>query len=272
LTPARVQLRIVDAESIRPHEVADPARERGIEARLRADGALRDPLIVGEVRGVDGFVLLDGTNRKRALAALGLPHAMAQVIPYADEHAVSLESWCHAARVALGQLASSARTLPDIAVHRIGELGATDALREPGVLAVLLGHDEQYAVVRAPESGSWPAQLRRLVDLYEDTLTRVDCSAEDVEERAQSLPSGASLVAFPRFSRSQVVTMAMRGSLIPAGITRHVILAGRALRVNIPLELLSGEQSVEQANAALRRHLDKLQPRVYSEPTVLFDS
>ena len=74
LTPGqRVRLRIVEAASIRPHEIADPGRERRIEQRLRSDRLLRDPLVVGEVPDVDGYVLLDGTNRKRALAALELP-------------------------------------------------------------------------------------------------------------------------------------------------------------------------------------------------------
>jgi hypothetical protein len=197
---------------------------------------------------------------------------MVQVVDYGDEHSVRLGAWCHAADVTIERLKSGAASIPEVDVLPIGELGATDALREPGMLAVLLSHDDQYAVFRGPGAGSWTVQLRQLVDLYEERMTRVDCSAEDVEERAQLLPPGASLVAFPGFSRSQVVTMAMRGSLIPAGITRHVVLAGRGLRVNLPLEVLSGSRSLEEANAALEHHLEELQPRVYQEPTVLFDS
>jgi hypothetical protein len=64
----------------------------------------------------------------------------------------------------------------------------------------------------------------------------------------------------------------MAGALIPAGITRHVILCGRALRVNLPLELLDGSRTLEEANALLQDHLSGLQPRVYQEPTILFDS
>jgi hypothetical protein len=272
LSPARVQLSIVATRSVHPHEIADPGREAGIEKRLRADGVLRDPLIVGSVRGMDGFVLLDGTNRKRALAALGLPNAMVQIVDYADENAVRLGTWCHGVEASIDRLIAGVRTIPELAARPVGELGATDALREPSVLALVLSRDDQCAVVRSPGVASWTGQLRQLVDLYEEKLTRVDCSAEDVEERAQSLPSGQCLVAFPRFSRSQVVTMAMRGSLIPAGITRHVILAGRALRVNLPLESLSDSLSLGEANALLDRHAAGLQPRVYQEPTILFDS
>jgi hypothetical protein len=66
--------------------------------------------------------------------------------------------------------------------------------------------------------------------------------------------------------------MAMRGALIPAGITRHVIMGGRALRVNVPLEMLRGSESLEEARQALKRHLASLQPRLYREPTILYDS
>jgi hypothetical protein len=267
-----LNLRIVSSDTVRPHEIADPARERRIEARLRHDGLLRDPLIVGAVQGVNGYVLLDGTNRKRALANLGLPRVMVQIIDYGDEHAASLRAWCHLAHISIDELTAGAGTIPHVAVHPVAELGATDALRAPGTMALLLSSSVQYVVSRLPTAGSTTAQLRTFVDLYEARMTRVDCSPEDVEERAQSLTADVTLVAFPGFSRSQVVTMALKGSLIPAGITRHVILAGRALRVNLPLELLSGTLDVDATSAALDRHLAGLQPRIYQEPTVLFDS
>jgi hypothetical protein len=267
-----LNLRVVSSDAVRPHEIADPARERRIEARLRQDGLLRDPLIVGAVQGMDGYVLLDGTNRKRALANLGLSRVMVQIIDYSDEHAASLRAWCHSARVPIDELIAGARVIPHVTVHPVAELGASDALRAPGTIALVLSSTVQYAVSRLPTAGSSTAQLRTFVDLYEARMTRVDCSPEDVEEHAQSLTAHVTLVAFPGFSRSQVVTMALKGSLIPAGITRHVILAGRALRVNLPLELLSGSLDVDAADAALNRHLAGLQPRLYQEPTILFDS
>jgi hypothetical protein len=195
-----------------------------------------------------------------------------QVIDYADEHAVQLRSWSHVANVPIETIVRGVESIPDVTVEQIPELGASDALREPGTLALLVDTREQHAIVRRHGAGSTPEQLRQLVDLYEHDMTRVDSSAEDVEESAQSLSTATTLVAFPGFSRSQVVTMAMRGSLIPAGITRHIIQIGRALRVNVPLEMLSEQCDLDAAGRALERHLEGLQPRIYSEPTVLFDS
>lgn len=273
----RPDLRIVYTDDIRPHEIADPVRERRIEARLRSDRLLRDPLLVGAVPDIPGFVLLDGTNRKRALAAMRLPRAMVQVIDYADQHAVQLRTWCHAARVPLDNLLESARNIQGVSMSALPPLEAIDALASSSTLAVLLTRKERYALIRVPNAGaSRTTQLRQLVDLYEEHMSRVDCDPEEVEERAHAMTAPDSeestLVAFPRFSRSQVVAMATQDQLIPAGITRHVILGGRALRVNLPLKILDGSGELDETNVMLQQHLHALQPRFYSEPTILFDS
>ncbi len=269
----RVDLRIVPAEQVRPHEIADPGREHRIEERLRQDRQLRDPLMVGAVPDFDGLVLLDGTNRKRALATLGLPNVLVQVIDYGDEHAVELRTWCHSTALPLELLVERAGEIPGVVASELPELAAGDALRSSTTLAVILDENSQFELRRLRDPAvSRADQLRQLVDIYEEGLVRVDCSADEVEERAQSLMSSTagarSLIAFPAFSRSQVVTMAKRPALIPAGITRHIIRAGRALRVNVPIEMLD----MPDADAVLRRHLQTLQPRLYREPTILFDS
>jgi hypothetical protein len=162
-------------------------------------------------------------------------------------------------------------------VSPLSPLEAPDALREGSTLAVLLDRHERYLLSRISRHAvSRAEQLRQLVDLYERQMRRQDCDPESVEEQAHALCGSTSdaktLIAFPPFSRSQVVTMATQGVLIPAGITRHIILGGRALRVNLPLELLAAGLDLESAQTELQRHLSTLQPRVYQEPTILYDS
>jgi hypothetical protein len=268
-----VQLRVVPIEDVRPHEIADPARERRIERRLVEDDVLRDPLLVGAVPDMAGYVLLDGTNRKRALERLGVSGLLVQVIEYADPRAVQLRTWCHAAALSLARVLEQVEALPETEIEELSPLEAPDALRDRDVLAVALDR-HRHVLVRRTASMDRPAQLRAFVDIYEDTLTRVDCEPDDVEETATALSASGEgcLIAFPAFTRAQVVALAMHGTLIPAGITRHVILQGRALRVNLPLDVLEMADGLESANAALRDHLGELSPRVYTEPTVLFDS
>ncbi len=270
-------LDLVSLQSIRPHELADPDRAQRIERRLVTDGLLRDPLMVGTVPHLDGYVLLDGTNRLQALQTLGLAYGMVQVIDYSGAGTVNLRTWSHSTPMPFEALVNRARDIPGVAVGPIAELGAADALASPSTVAVLLSTDRMAAVTRVEEyPHSRAEQLRALVDMYEHGMTRVDSDPASVEELAQSVCESSAgqvtLVSFPTITRSQVVTMALRNVLIPAGITRHVILEGRALRVNVPLEMLRDTRSLEDARTSLDRHLDTLQPRLYREPTILYDS
>lgn len=274
-SPKPVNLRIVSSERIHPHETADPGREQRIERRLRQDTVLRDPLLVGKVADVDGYILLDGTNRLGALRNLGLPLVLAQIVDYADPHAIELRTWCHRPPIKMDEFLALIADVAGMRMVEIAPLGTVDALREPETIAVALEGRRRIALSGAfDRQSSRITYLRELIELYEDRLIRVDCDVECLEEQAHSLSSDASgsgtLIAFPPFSRSQVVSLALSGTRIPAGITRHIIHSGRALRVNVPLELLSGDE--KQAGRALERHLGALQPRIYVEPTVLFDS
>jgi hypothetical protein len=267
-----VRIEIVPAEDIKPHEVADPGRERRIEQRIRDDDVLRDPLIAGEVPDLDGYVLLDGTNRRQALEAVGLPWSMVQIIDYTDRSAVDLGTWCHSAHIDMSSLLERAKSIPDIVVERVAPLEVAEALAVPRTIALALDREQGYAFRRQAECADSRADtLRSLVDLYEESLTRVDCDPEEVGARSLQTHGSNVLIAFPPFSRSQVVTMAARGLLVPAGITRHIILRGRALRVNVPLQVLRAP-SLEEARARFRKHLDGLRPRVYGETTILYDS
>jgi hypothetical protein len=270
-----VQLRVVPIDSIHPHESADPGREERIERRIAGDGMLRDPLLVGAIPEVDGYILLDGTNRREALERLGLPLAMVQVIDYADHTSIELRTWCHAAPTRAEALAAQAEGIDGVQSTQLSPLAAQDALSAPGTLAVILDPHQRYAITTSAVGASRRIDaLRAFVDLYERSLTRTDCDHEAIEDLVRSKAGSGdpvTLIAFPPVTRGQVVGMAMEGLRIPAGITRHIILGGRALRVNLSLEVLA-LNDVVHANEALTRHLAVLHPRVYQEPTVLFDS
>jgi hypothetical protein len=267
------RLDIVAIEEVRPHEIADPGRETRIEHRIRDDGLLRDPLVVGQVHDMEGYLLLDGTNRRLALQSLGLSWAMVQTIDYHDRNALDLRTWCHAAPLTLGSLLEAATGLGCLTWEPVAPLEAADALTVPGTVALALDGEAGWAF-RLPGGGAADRTdcLRRFVQLYEASLTRIDCEPDELEHRARVLGQrGLVLIAFPRFSRPQVLTMAERELLIPAGITRHIILCGRALRVNLALNVLR-EPHLETARATFRAHLRSLQPRVYREATILYDS
>src|SRR3989442_5297988 len=86
-------LRIVPRSQVHLHEDTDPARVQRLVTDLRADGILRNPPVAA-LLAPDGFVVLDGANRTRALLALEAPMVLIQVVEYEDP-AVRLDVWSH---------------------------------------------------------------------------------------------------------------------------------------------------------------------------------
>jgi hypothetical protein len=71
-----------------------------------------------------------------------------------------------------------------------------------------------------------------------------------------------------------VIELATSGARLPAGITRHLI-RWQALRVNVPLDVLSDARPIAEKQrwleTWLNEKLEQRQVRFYEEPTVLFD-
>ena len=74
--------------------------------------------------------------------------------------------------------------------------------------------------------------------------------------------------------RSDVIHCALNQTRLPTGITRHLV-SGRALGVDVPLEVLRDERSLEQKNAWLQdmtlERIRRNKVRVYQEPVIIFD-
>ena len=133
-------------------------------------------------------------------------------------------------------------------------LNEPDALERLLRIKLLEGQEE-------PEKGGWKRQINGLFEKHED------CNI---------------IVAFPKFTPEQVVQIATRLATganrenavkIPPGITRHIIVEGRALRINFPLSVLKAEGiSLETKNELLKEFLrKKKKPRRYEEPTFMYD-
>jgi hypothetical protein len=111
-----------------------------------------------------------------------------------------------------------------------------------------------------PEKGEWKRQINGLFEKHDD------CNL---------------IVAFPKFTPQQVVQIATKLATdenrenavkIPPGVTRHIVVEGRALRINFPLSVLKAEgMSLETKNELLKEFLRKRKPRRYEEPTFMYD-
>src|SRR5215210_8801867 len=87
-------LHLLPIEALILHEHADEKRVARLEARLRADGFLKNPPIVAPIPGTQRYVVLDGANRATAVQRIGCPHLLVQVVDYTSGQ-VQLQTWHH---------------------------------------------------------------------------------------------------------------------------------------------------------------------------------
>jgi len=263
-------LRIVEAEAVHLHEDADPQRVEALVDRLTADGMLRNPPVAAALPG-GGCVVLDGANRTTALRRLGATAHLLQLVEYASPQ-IRLEVWHHLLR-------EDGPALEGLLPRGL----LIDMERKEDLVAALSGGGLACGLIAGATVRGVPARgglserigaLRAVVHAYTGRLPIYRVLTDDLDELRAEYDQIGALVVFPRFTKEQILALAALTDKLPTGITRHVI-PNRALRVNLPLELLRGAGSVEAKNAALtaliHERLLAHRVRLYPEPTVLFD-
>ncbi|MGW8249220.1 MAG: hypothetical protein ACWGO1_01135 [Anaerolineales bacterium] len=94
------------------------------------------------------------------------------------------------------------------------------------------------------------------------------------EKQVPYYPEITALVIFPQLRPADILTAARNGERIPSGITRHII-PNRALNINIPLEVLEADWSLERKREWLQEWLLSRMAanaiRYYAESTFSFD-
>jgi hypothetical protein len=279
-------LRILPTASLVLHEHADSKRVARLEARLQRDGLLKNPPIVAPIPGTGRYVVLDGANRVSALTAMGSPHVLAQVVDYKSDD-VQLHTWYHliTGRTPATFLAEI-RNVPGITMQEAPLEVARAALAEKMVLAYLVVPDEEggtrvYLVDGVPGTDHRGTEtsttlLNATVDTYKSdpyaTIHRV--STDSLDELVEYYDNVSGLVVFPPYTPDDILKLATTGMVVPTGITRHII-SPRALRVNMPINILMSDEPLEAKTAwwhdLLKRKLAANEMRLYQESTYLFD-
>lgn len=282
-------LRIIPLENLLPHEHTDPRRVNPLIARLKDESILRNPPIVAPMGQADPrFVVLDGANRTAAFHALGMPHILAQVVPY---ERVQLNTWHHVITQC-----DAPNLMTQLGVLSNMQLCEVDLMRARAMLA----RREAIAFVSMENGGqktadglavSHPASsvialcgpadvvqrtelLHRLVDLYEGCAKVQRTTNDNITDARTAFPDASAIVVFPRYEPAEIIDLVRSGQKVPAGITRHV-LPLRALRLNYPMDQLRSDRPLSQKQAHLSEwiyeRMQNRQVRTYNEPTVLFD-
>ena len=262
-------LRIVPRAQVHLHEDTDPARVQRLVTDLRADGILRNPPVAAPF-APDGFVVLDGANRTSALLALEAPMVLLQVVEYEDP-AVRLDVWSHLLTQPV-DLAALLRA-KGLSLQDVDPTVVSRRLSERIAACYVLTSARAFEVSTSPHR-SLAATLSAVVDAYKPSNRIYRVMNADLRALREEYGSVAALVVFPTFTKRDIVDIARAPVKLPTGITRHLI-PGRALRVNVPLDVLISPGNIDQKNRwmaeEIHRRLLENRIRFYPESSFLFD-
>jgi len=260
-----LSLRIVDRADVLLHEQTDPQRVERLVQALRNDAFLRNPPIVAEANG--RFVVLDGATRTTALSSLDCRHLVVQVVPYTTH--VKLEAWYHL--LPLPTAGVVIKGLEDQGAVSLAS--ARESLEHRHAVAAIVVN-EQEAYLLQPTERAANAALRDLVHSYGSFGEVHRIVHDDLQSVVRSEQSVGAVVVFPQWRPEEIISAATSNDLLPAGITRHVI-PGRALNINVSLDILQLDATIEAKSEWLERWLTQKilakKVRFYHESVFVFD-
>ncbi len=227
-------LAAVPLNELKPHEEVNRRVVRELARSLELAGVQKNPIIVDRKTGV----ILDGMHRWHALKLIGARYAVACLVDYSDP-AITLGRWV--------RLYARVNRIP---AWLRGWLGPLEDPEE------LLASNEAFVCLRGKARRLLlpKDKLRafRKLKMIETWLRRE--GGGDPSYFPDKIPDSQGLVlAPPKLSKEEVVSVAMRGLVFPPKSTRHEIPV-RPLYLNAPLRLLKSRETrdtVSEAIAAL---------------------
>jgi len=267
-----LSLLVVDVDRVILHEHFDPERVTNLAERLESAGTLVNPPVV--VEWEDHYIVLDGATRTNAFRQLSFPHIVVQIVP-ADDERLLLQSWHHilcavSERDLLNHLQGfkSYELKPENDTSGVG-FDET----ERTICRLRLINGEKYLVETILGVDRLVAMNEFVADYTE--ICRIERTLNtDLKELSNDYVDMAALVVFPQFTIKDVLQSAIKGQLLPAGITRFVI-PGRVLRLHADLKCLKSDDPLARKNAWLDRLLAEKMARrrirYYQESVFLLD-
>jgi len=283
-------LKIVPVKDIIIHEHFDKTRSPKLAKIIEESGVLQDPPIVAKL-GEEKYVHLDGANRITIFQEedlLDCQHILVQIVDYFDPDSVKLSTWCHLTQQNKDSFLSRLQNKGLVPLPMDWDAARSLIAEGDGGLCCLFFRNGNVLGVKSKgDLESRVELMNEVVSTYEGRIERDNLAPEKGEIKRQikglfeKHDDCNLVVSFPRFTPQQVVQIAARlatseniesGIRIPSGITRHIVVEGRALRINFPLSVLKAEgMSLEAKNEVLKEFLRKKKPRRYEEPTFMYD-
>lgn len=264
-------LKIVPIDKVILHEHVDPLHVQHLAKTLKDQGILKNPILV--TKEDDEYVALDGATRVTVLGQMGVPVTLVQVVP---RDGIRLQNWHHAVvgntneelLEHIDQIDGLVRSTTNLENLRkqIEDKSNLFGLASPdGVVFSYSSENDQKTQIE---------QLNHVVDSYRGKSEFYRTLETDPIVVQGQIPGTTALLLFPRFSLDNILLYAKNHMRIPAGISRHLV-DQRALRVNIPLDVLAADKSLPEKNEWLEEYIrtcyQNKTVRTYEETTVVFN-
>jgi len=266
-----LRISLVDLNDLKPHEEIIEQALADLAKAIVDQNEVRDPVIVDK----ESLVILDGMHRYNALKRLGCRLAPACLVDYEDER-ISVGSWFRCFNAPNpAALAAEALEALNQRCERVVIGSAENDLSKSAILTVPYG----FQLVSEMDK---PSKARLAVGLESYISGRgFGCEYAADNTRIQPNLKANMIIPVPVFSKAEIKETATLGRLLPHKVTRHII-PSRPLRIDVPLNLLSGK-SREEANEKLEQLLSSrsviMKPpgslvdgRRYQEELLLFEA
>ncbi len=268
------QLKILPIKRIIFHEEPDQERSTKLVDNFRKENILKNPPVVARYSEQDSYILLDGANRLTALRNLDIPDALIQEIDLFDP-GLNFLHWHHAIEhFSKETFLNKLNQIPGIDISKIEE-NRISQTENGDLLCQIQFKDSTVYTVHAHENlFQRVIDLKNITDIYHGSKFMDRVSYTNLEHLKNNYPDFCSVIVFKPFSKDDLVQLTQKFIRIPSGITR-VILPKRALRINVPLDILRFDVPVAQKNHWLQKRINEQiidkSIRFYHEPTFLFD-
>lgn len=267
-------LKIIPVDQIIFHEEPDVDRSSALQIFLQKEGILKNPPVVAYHKESTHYILLDGANRITALKNLNIKDILVQQVDIFDPDLLFLH-WHHAVEKFSKQ--DFLTRLNEIKGLSLEESPSKDFLRQDGhnMLCQIQFADESiYRLLTSNDIYIKVDLLNRITNIYKGFAYMDRVSYTNLKHLRKHYPNFCALVCFKKIIKEELIKIVKHGTKLPSGITR-IILPKRALRLNVPLDILRFDVPLAEKNHWLQERItlqvkDK-SIRFYYEPTFLFD-
>ena len=268
------ELKIIPIEQIIFHEEPDIERSASLEIFLQKEGRLKNPPVVAYYRDSTHYILLDGANRITALKKLNIKDVLVQKIDMFDSDLLLLH-WHHAIeKFTKQEFLEKLNMIKGIVVEQCSQKKLSRQDDNSLLCQIQFADESIFNILTNSDLFQSVNLLNKLTAIYKGFAYMDRVSYANIEHLKMHYANFCAVVLFKKITKEELIQIIQKDLKLPSGITR-IILPKRALRLNVPLDILRFDAPVEEKNHWLQERIN-LQVkdksiRFYYESTFLFD-